>query len=196
MGGQSSGNFSVVSDHAVFQGTVRNVSFLHAPGFCRAFTTSFMLQDASAYVDGGITITARSSTPAFKGFKLAIGAIGAPKHHGGHEMEGSYKAGFAIAKTYTLDSILGGDDDGWSTVYLPFTEFSSDWSDFSGECTTKDPDGYQHKCCSKDAPEVCPNAKTLKLINNLALWAEGVEGDFHIEVKSIEATSKVAGEML
>merc|ERR1711998_85904 len=35
MGGQSQGNFSVVADHGVFQGTVKNVSFLHAPGFCQ-----------------------------------------------------------------------------------------------------------------------------------------------------------------
>ena len=44
MGGQSSGNFSVVEQgsesYGLFQGTVRNVSFLHAPGFCR-FTTVF-----------------------------------------------------------------------------------------------------------------------------------------------------------
>merc|ERR1719316_2670066 len=83
MGGQSHGNWSVVDNSfGRFQGTVKNVSFLHAPGFCRAMTISLMLQDASAFADGGLLLTARTSTPNYKGFKLSFGTPRTPKHHG------------------------------------------------------------------------------------------------------------------
>ena len=55
MGGQSSGNFTIVGQghsgvHAHFTGVVRNVSFLKAPGFCRATTIQPFFVDASAYL--------------------------------------------------------------------------------------------------------------------------------------------------
>ena len=40
------------------------------------------------------------------------------------------------------------------TSFIPFNQMSWDWSDGTGECSTKDPDGYQHKCCSAANPEV------------------------------------------
>ena len=39
-------------------------------------------------------------------------------------------------------------------------DFTSDWSDYTGECT-KDPDGYQHKCCETGKEDVCEVAQTL-----------------------------------
>merc|ERR1712017_49867 len=36
--------------------------------------------------------------------------------------------------------------------------------------------------------EYCPDADTLKDMRTLSLWGEGVAGDVHLEVKSIEAT--------
>jgi hypothetical protein len=73
------------------------------------------------------------------------------------------------------------------------TKGSSDWSDLTGECDTKDPDGYQHKCCdaSSGAPweEPCPTIKGLASIIGLSIWAEqgaeGVLGDFALALKSI-----------
>jgi hypothetical protein len=69
----------------------------------------------------------------------------------------------------------------------PFNSMSWDWSDATGECTTKDPDGYQHKCCSDDKA-VCPTAKLLKSLFSFAIWAEGAEGKFHLEIKEIAAS--------
>jgi len=179
MGGQSHGNWSIVDNSfGRFQGSVKNVSFLHAPGFCRAVTVAVFLDDASEFAAGGMLITARSSTPSYKGFKLSFGTPFAPKHHNGHELEGSFKTPFAVPAS---------QKDEWQTVFIKFDQFSSDWSDFTGECSTKDPDGYQHKCCSKDAADVCPNASRLKGINSFNIWAEGSEGDFSLDVKSIEA---------
>ena len=70
MGGSSTGNYSVVktgeSAHALFQGTVRNVSFLHAPGYCRIGTVFPFghIVDASDYVDGALELVVQARTDA------------------------------------------------------------------------------------------------------------------------------------
>ena len=93
-----------------------------------------------------------------------------------------YKADLGKAKSTTQGI-------GWTILRLPLTAFSSDWSEFTGECNTTDPDGYQHKCCdvSSGVPyeEPCPTTKGLEAIIGLSVWAEGVLGDFSFEIKSI-----------
>jgi len=180
MGGQSHGNWSVINrSFGRFQGTTKNVSFLHAPGFCRASVMFLPLKDVSASLSGGLRIRARTSTPQYRGFKIAFGSFRTPRHHGGHELEGSYKAGLAVPASVNAE---------WQDVFIKFTDFSWDWSDFTGDCATKDPDGYQHKCCSHSTPEVCPIAQHLSGINSVSVWAEGVEGDFVLDIKNIVAT--------
>jgi len=180
MGGQSHGTWSVVDNsYGLFQGTVKNVSFLHAPGFCRAMTISPFLKDASEYLSGGLLLTVRTTTSGYKGFKLTFGSPGTPTHHGGHEIEGSFKAKFTVPPSATME---------WQKVFLKFEDFSYDWSDYTGDCATKDPDGYQHRCCTKDSLDVCPTAKRLRGINSFNIWAEGAEGDFLLQVKEIAAT--------
>lgn len=175
MGGQSFGTWSVVDETGYFSGTVKNVSFLHAPGFCQVETASAFVANASAYINGGIALTVRTTTPSYRGFKFAFGARGAPRHHGGHEVMGSYKTGFKL------------DSTEWTTVQLPFTSFTSDWSDYTGDCTL-DPDGYQHVCCDPDVtPQVCPDAQRLEQINGFSIWAEGAEGKYALYVASISA---------
>jgi len=179
MGGQSSGNWSIVEDHGHFTGVVRNVSFLKAPGFCRATTIQPFFKDASAYLSGGIELVIRTDTPNFNGYRFAFSAVGVPAHNGGHEVLNSYKQTFAIPAT---------SNGAYSTVVLKFSDFSWDWSDFTGSCETKDPGtGYQHKCCSASTPEVCPNAKTLKAIDGFSIWSEGAEGTFTVDLKSVAA---------
>ena len=69
------------------------------------------------------------------------------------------------------------------------TAFSSDWSDFTGECNTKDPDGYQHLCCDASSgmpwQEPCPTTKGLESIIGLSVWSDGVLGNFSISIRSI-----------
>ena len=71
-------------------------------------------------------------------------------------------------------------------VSVPFNHFSSDWSDYTGACDTKDPDGTQHYCCNQKA-DVCPQPTNLAEITNLAIWGEGAEGDVHLEIEWIAA---------
>eukprot|EP00933_Yihiella_yeosuensis_P017379 TRINITY_DN1452_c0_g2_i5.p1 TRINITY_DN1452_c0_g2~~TRINITY_DN1452_c0_g2_i5.p1 ORF type:complete len:231 (+),score=43.90 TRINITY_DN1452_c0_g2_i5:85-777(+) len=179
MGGKSKGNFSIVdTSFGRFQGSVRNVPFLHAPGFCRMMTVTPLLVDASEFLDGGILLTIRSTTPDFKGFRFSFGSLRAPKHHGGHEIEGSYKANLKVPASKNGE---------WQSVFLKFTDFSADWSDYSGDCHTKDPDGYQHQCCTPETKEWCPDEVRLRGINSFNVWAEGSEGNFELDIKEIKA---------
>lgn len=176
MGGKSRGSWSVADSYGVFNGSTVNVPKLSAPGFCRAITISPFMKDASAYLSGGLMLTVRTTTPEYEGFKLAWGSLRTPRHHGGHEAQGSYKTKFQVP---------AGDD--FQSVYLPFSSFSWDWSDLDGECSTLDPDGYQHKCCSDATPDVCPTTQHSSGINMFNIWAEGVAGDFHLEIQEIQA---------
>ena len=73
---------------------------------------------------------------------------------------------------------------------MPFTDFSWDWSPYTGRCDTKDPTGVQHHCCGEgELEQYCPSSKDLAELTGLELWAEGAEGDFHLEVKSIAAVA-------
>lgn len=196
MGGQSTGNFTVVKagedSHALFQGDVKNVSFLHAPGYCR-ITTIFPgghTVDASEYKDGALQLVVKNGQHTlpgseYAGFKVAVSSPKAARHHGGHELFGMYKANFEFGKIGPVFPI----GHGWDAIIIPFSAFSSDWSDFTGECKTKDPDGYQHKCCETGQEDICPSTAGLGKINGLSVWAEGVEGEFQLQVKSISAVA-------
>jgi hypothetical protein len=196
MGGSSTGNFSVVQagqqSHALFMGDVKNVSFLHAPGYCR-ITTIFPgghTVDASAYVDGALELIVKNGQSSligseYAGFKVAVSSTKAARHHGGHELFGMYKANFDMGKVSKIMPL----GHGYDRVTIPFSSFSSDWSDFTGECATKDPDGYQHKCCETGQEDICPDEAGLGHINGLSVWAEGVEGEFEIQVNSINAVA-------
>jgi len=61
--------------------------------------------------------------------------------------------------------------------------------------------GTQHYCCDKSGltpskPEVCVDSKFLSVINSVELWAEGIEGDFNLEIDYIGATDRKTFEAL
>ena len=183
MGGQSHSSFEKQDGVGSFHGTCAIVPFLHAPGFCKIATSQPFLQplhfpDASKYLSGALVIVARSTSPTYKGFKIEILAKNATRPRPGmHHSAPSFKADFAVP---------AGSD--FSKIRVPFDQFSVDWSDYTGECNTKDPTGEQHVCCSAEHPEVCIKDYHLEQITGFGVWAEGVEGDFAIELKSISAT--------
>jgi len=82
-------------------------------------------------------------------------------------------------------------------VSVPLTQFSYDWSGYTGRCDTKDPastfkKGQQHYCCDKSGlepakPEVCVDQEFLSAINDVEVWAEGVQGDFNLQIEYIGA---------
>merc|ERR1711953_286361 len=168
----------------IFEGTCAIVGFMGAPGFAKIVGSR---QFADITGEEAISLRVKSSTPGYQGFKVAFAAPGIPKTSifGG----ASYKAGFTL--TSSTD---------WQIVDVPLTQFSYDWSGYTGRCDTKDPgsfgrDGQQHYCCDQSGltpskAEVCVDQKYLSAISEVDVWAEGVEGDFNIQIEYISATTK------
>jgi len=189
MGGASTSTFKVTDDKTgLFNGTVAIVSFLNAPGFSKIVGTKpqFTFADITGY--DNIALRVKSSTPDYKGFKVEFAAPGIPKTS--TFSGGSYKADFTLKSSTD-----------WQLVEVPLTKFSYDHSDYTGRCDSKDPRsifhplGQQHYCCDKSGlqpskPEVCVDAKYLNHIDSLGVWAEGVAGDFNLEIDFIAATTK------
>lgn len=175
MGGQSVGTWSVdnAKHFGIFNGTVKNVPSLKAPGFIKASTTG-KFPDASSAVDGHLVLEVRTTTAAYTGFRVtfAAGALNpsfACAGGGGIPLSrGCYKSHFEIPKS--------GD---FSKVMVPMKSFSDKWSSATGNQTVT---------CADDK-SVCPTAKGLAKIQSIEIWAEGVDGSVHVELKSISVTS-------
>ena len=172
MGGKSFSNITVKNNVLNWYGEVKLVPSLNAPGFCSVETISpysSKFVDISNYTH--LEIKVRSSYNA-TGYKVSFAANTLnPQFH-------SFKAGF---------NLIG--DNKWHIIQIPFTSFSNDWSPYTGDCGVLDPAGRMHKCCTKDTPEVCPNQKNLKSIQQIALWMEGKTSKFDINVEYIGASN-------
>ncbi|KAL3902397.1 MAG: hypothetical protein SGPRY_012083, partial [Prymnesium sp.] len=172
MGGRSSGVWRAGSGFGSMQGVVLDVPSLKAPGFIKAAADG-SFPPASAAMGGSLVLEVRSSTPEYKGFRLSFAAgTLSPSYAcaGGGSIplsRGCFKAKFSVPK-----------GDGWSSVRIPFTSFSDKWSPATGEQTTT---------CAQDL-EVCPTAKALDGIKRLEFWAEGADGEVHLDVKSVRAS--------
>merc|ERR1712046_312964 len=66
----------------------------------------------------------------------------------------------------------------FGTVQIPFTDFTNCWDDGTGDAI---------KTCADDA-KYCPDEGTLSNMQTMSVWAEGKEGDVHLEIKSVAAT--------
>jgi len=174
MGGQSDGTWTIQGGVGVFDGNVKTVPKLKAPGFIEAWANDGHFVDASsAGADGDLVLLVRSSTPEYEGFRVtfAAGALSTmfSCSAGGSIIgsRGCFKAKF---------SVPAGDT--FTEVRVPFSSFSDKWSSATGEQTVT---------CAKDA-SVCPTAKDLSKIQAIGLWGEGKTGHLHLEVKSISAS--------
>ena len=168
MGGKSSSTWEIdasKSKSASWNGEVRIVPSLKAPGFCNAETDSWFAKFNDCSATSHLLIHAKSNTPSYRGFKVSFAAdtLNVQFH--------SFKAPFNMTSS-----------DTYQTVAIPFTDFSNDWSAYTGRCDTKDPTGKQHVCCSSEHPEVCPTKKNLKDISEVGLWTEGVAGKFNLDI--------------
>merc|ERR1712032_717660 len=68
-------------------------------------------------------------------------------------------------------------------VIIPFDMFSVEWDEATGD---------QIITCAED-PTVCPDLKTLKNMETMAIWGEGVGGELNLYVKSISAVGCSGG---
>lgn len=185
MGGGSTSSFVVVNNTGVFDGTCAIVKYLGAPGFASVHTGGAAgakgFNDVSSAVNGTVDLMVRSSTPAYKGFKVGWSAPGIPVKPEFGRGAGSFKASFQLK-----------NQSGWQLVQVPMTDFSDDWSPYTGNCNSKDPIpiiGKQHHCCGSGTDaQYCPTTTFLSSLTDLSIWAEGVAGQFHVEVKWIGAS--------
>jgi len=159
MGGLSNSTWTEQQDQlqGTWEGTVRIVPSLKAPGFCNLMSARQEWNDANGFTH---LIIRAKSTINYKGFKVSFGADTLNLQFK------CFKADFEMEST--------GE---WEEIYVPFKEFSNDWSSYTGEPITK---------CSDDV-SVCPTDKNLKDIEQIGFWMEGVAGDFHFELKEVLA---------
>jgi len=181
MGGGSVSSFTIDDEILRFNGSCNLIPFLGAPGFAKVRGDA-AFGDLTGYQN--IALKVRSTTPDYAGFKVGFEAPGIPKSTVfSPNPNGQYKAGFSVQ----------GQD--WQVIEIPYAQFSWDTSAFTGLCNTADPNGgQQHYCCSDSdlqpsKAEVCIQDKYLNTISRVEVWAEGVEGDFDIEVEWIGATN-------
>jgi len=160
MGGQSVGTFTIENNSGVFDGTCKIVPFLKAPGFIKAETSKTTLPDVSSC--SGLALTVKSSND-YDGFRFSFGT---KRSDCGKFFAVGHKANFQPPK---------GE---FGTVQIPFTDFTDCWDDGTGDAI---------KTCSDDA-KYCPDQGTLSNMQTMSVWAEGQEGDVHLEIKSIAAT--------
>jgi len=136
--------------------------FPQLPGFITATTGEFGFPKET-FVDvsscQGITIVAKDFT-GYKGFRLSFGTAKAP---GGSFYAQGYKA--------SIFPTVGS----FGAISIPFSNFTDFWDGSTGKPI--------HTCAEK--AEYCPDQTTLQNMKTMTIWAEGVEGNIHLEVKSV-----------
>jgi len=157
MGGQSVGTFTVKDNTGVFDGTCKIVPSLNAPGFIKAETSKTTLPDVSSC--SGLALTVKSSND-YDGFRFSFGS---KRSDCGKFFATGHKANFKAPK---------GE---FSSVQIPFTDFTNCWDDATGDAI---------KTCAEDS-KYCPDADTLSDMKSMSVWAEGKEGDVHLEIQSV-----------
>jgi len=180
MGGNSNGTWEREPTYGVFDGVVVNVPSLKAPGFIKAAADGTFV-DVSSELSGGLNLKVRSTTPEYAGFRVAFASGTLSPDYacaGGSTLPfsgGCYKSKFSVA--------AGAD---FATVHIPFNTFSDQWSPSTGD---------QTKTCAQDTSS-CPTVKTLASIIRIEVWAEGADGDIHLELASVSAGAAPAGTIV
>lgn len=175
-GSPTTGTWDVREGHGVMDGEIR-VDWDGGsgwPGFIRATAKGDFI-DVSTAFGGSLILTVRSTSPEYTGFKVSFASTERWKTTkeacsddlGPFKNRGCYIASFMVPAGRRF-----------VPVRIPFSSFSGMWLYSSGE---------QYKTCAEDKT-ACPTAKTLAKILQIDLWAKGVKGKAHLEVKSI-ATS-------
>jgi len=164
MGGASTGSFSVADGIGTMEGTCALIPRLQAPGFIKT-STSGTFADVSSCT--GIELEVRSDTD-YDGYRFDFG-------------NDASACGKFFARGYKADfkAPVGSFDK----VQIPFNTFTRCWDDASGEAI---------KTCAEDSG-LCPTTSRLQNLQALSVWAEGVEGDVKIDIKSVGAYGCGAG---
>ena len=152
MGGKSdSGSFTIAGGYGILSGEVVDVPKLKAPGFITAGSKSrwFKRDFPDVRHCRSLAITSKSTTD-YDGYYISFGIA----HPNWKSFAFGYKAPFKPSTTE------------FSTIKIPFNEFSSYWDDKTGKTL--------RTCASNRL--YCPDKWTLKDMKTISLWGEGVKG--------------------
>jgi len=163
MGGKSAGTFTIDSANKVgiFDGKCAIVPSLKAPGFITAGATG-SFPDISHCQNLVLNVNSANS---FAGFRVSFGSEHYPPF---------YKHFFARGFKSDFQPPTGKFGD----VVLPLKGFTDHWDDATGKAITT---------CAEDS-KACPTQKRLQNLETVQIWGEGVEGDVHLQIKSIRAS--------
>ena len=165
MGGQSYSSFNIQNDLGIFEGEVKDVPFLHAPGF-------ITMRGDGSYADvsscESLQIRARAATQ-YSGYRVCFGY----RHVGGRHgfFSYGYKADFDLPESSS------SSNDDMTSVVIPFDDFTARWDDSTGDAIVT---------CAQN-PDFCPDVETLLDMRTISIWGEGVNGKIKLEVESIQA---------
>jgi hypothetical protein len=174
MGGRSTGTFVIDQDAgvAVFTGTVKDVPFLHAPGFIQVRTTDKTVwPDVTSCEALELELRSTGDEEPYAGYRVSFGTTHAP---GGKFYAKGYKA--------TLVNVPNGADFG--KMQIPFREFTDFWDDLTGDPI--------HTC--EENALYCPDLLTLKDMETIGFWGEGIKGKVSLEIKAIRAVGCAESE--
>ena len=161
MGGSSDSTVTVRGDAGVFDGTVRDVETLDAPGFVKMETRGGSFPDISACEALRMVL---KSDNGYGGLRVTFG-----RHH--NEGAPWYIRGY---KAHLPDVPAGR----FAEVVMPFEEFSDKWDPLTGDVLVS---------CKEDRKH-CVDDLALTDMATFSIMGEGVGGPLHVEIKSIDAT--------
>jgi len=170
MGGKSTGTFTIdsASKVGVFDGKCAIVPSLKAPGFITAGATG-SFPDISHCQNLVLNVNSANS---FAGFRVSFGSEHYPPF---------YKHFFARGFKSDFQPPTGKFGD----VVLPLKGFTDHWDDATGKAITT---------CADDS-KACPTQKRLQNLETVQIWAEGIEGDVHLQIRSIRASGCTTGHV-
>jgi len=158
MGGESYSDMKMEDDTAIFSGEVKDVPFLGVPGFIQMEARGGAYPDVSCCEYLKLDVMGMEE---YEGYRVSFGTRRAKS--------GVFATGFKA----DFDAPTGE----FGHVIIPFNMFSVEWDEATGD---------QIITCEED-PTVCPDEETLRNMQTIALWGEGVGGMVNLHVKSISA---------
>jgi hypothetical protein len=171
MGGQSFSNVEIDIDKGIarFTGKCAIVPSLQAPGFITMETGSKLFDKPSKLPDVSSCAAFQfelKTNVEYSGYRFSFGKA--------HARGGRFAFGYKAPLLLDQERHPVGE---FTTVTIPFDEFSDRWDDATGDIII----------ACKDDPSFCPTKKWLQKMESLSFWGEGVEGIVDLEIKSISA---------
>lgn len=166
MEGKSEATFTNMSGIGIFDGNCALNPEYEVAGFCIVETTDGnhgLKPKGFSFVGANYLHLYVRSTIDYNGFQISLDTD-------------TNKSQYPSFKANVKVPVIGE----WTEVVIPFTDFSNSWDQFSGDIMIK----------CEDNTSVCITEEDKKHLSQIGIWAQGITGKFHLEVKAIRAGDK------